>query len=118
MEGERCVVRFGGREVVTTRGRNLRKVLLEAGLTPHNGFAGTLNCRGFGTCGTCAVAITGEVTPMTRRERWRLGFPPHRHELGREKGLRLACQCRIEGDLEIRKFAGFWGQKVDGEPTR
>lgn len=114
MEGERCVVRFAGRELVTTRGRNLRKVLLEAGLTPHNGFAGTLNCRGFGTCGTCAVALTGEVTAPTRRERWRLGFPPH----DRESGLRLACQCRVEGDVEVRKFGGFWGQKVHGEPTR
>lgn len=113
-EEDRCVVRFAGRELVARRGQNLRKVLMKAGLTPHNGFAGTLNCRGFGTCGTCAVAISGEVSAPTRRERWRLGFPPH----DRESGLRLACQCRIESDLEVRKFEGFWGQKTDGAPIR
>lgn len=64
--GERCKVRFQGVEIEVERGRNLRRALREAGLTPHNGQAGWLNCRGFGTCGTCAVAIEGEVSPPTR----------------------------------------------------
>ena len=114
MEDKRFTVRFAGQEIAVGRGRNLRKVLMEAGLTPHNGHAGWLNCRGFGTCGTCAVAVEGQVSAPTRRERWRLGFPPHE----RDRGLRLACQCRVEGDVEVRKFDGFWGQKVQGEPTR
>jgi ferredoxin len=106
---ERCTVRFGEVEIEVERGRNLRKALKAAGLAPHNGHAGWLNCRGFGTCGTCAVAVEGPVSPPTRRERWRLGFPPH----DREAGLRLACQCRVEGDLVVHKFAGFWGQHVE-----
>jgi ferredoxin len=115
MSDERtCKVRFAGGEIEVPVGRNLRKALLKAGLSPHNGQAVWLNCKGFGTCGTCAVAIEGAVSPHTRRERWRLGFPPH----NRDAGLRLACQCRVEGDVVITKFGGFWGQKTEGPPER
>ena len=107
-------VRFADRDVTVRHGRNLRKALLAAGLTPHNQAARWLNCKGFGTCGTCAVRVEGPVSPPTRRERWRLGFPPH----DREAGLRLACQCRVEGDLEVQKHPGFWGQQADSPPVR
>lgn len=99
-------VRFAGRALACAPGARLRDVLLDAGLTPHNGGARLANCRGFGTCGTCAVAVRGVVSPETARERWRLDFPPHR----RERGLRLACQVRVLGDLEVTKHEGFWGQ--------
>ncbi len=90
-------------------GAILRDVLLEAGESPHNGGAAIANCRGLGTCGTCAVEIEGPVSPPTDRERWRLGFPPH----DADSGLRLACQTRVEGDLEVRKYGGFWGQHTE-----
>lgn len=93
-------------------GERLRDVLLRAGLSPHNGRARLLNCRGIGTCGTCAVAIEGGPLPeLNRRETWRLGFPPHNPE----SGLRLACQIPVEGDLVVRKYPGFWGQHVTPE---
>jgi len=102
-------VEFRGREVECEAGAVLRDVLLDAGSSPHNGRADALNCRGSGTCGTCAVAVDGETGPRTRREAWRLDFPPH--DAGR--GLRLACQTTVEGDLTVRKYPGFWGQHVD-----
>ena len=86
----------------------MKQVLLREGLSPYNGKARQVNCRGLGTCGTCAVEIEGKVSPMTRVETWRLGFPPH--EEG--SGLRLACQCQVLGDLRITKHPGFWGQHV------
>jgi ferredoxin len=41
-------------------------------------------------------------------ENVRLGLAPHR----KDSGLRLACQVRVLGDLEVIKHGGFWGQKV------
>ena len=66
--------------------------MLEAGVTPHNGRAALINCRGLGTCGTCAVEVQGPVEPQqwTAAERLRLHFPPHSPP-GNQR-LRLACQ--------------------------
>jgi ferredoxin len=105
-------VRFRGREIDCDHGAVLRDVLLDASETPHNGAAGSLNCRGHGTCGTCAVAVDGPATEPTRRERLRLRTPPH----DPDSGLRLSCQTRILGDVSVEKYGGFWGQQVpDGD---
>lgn len=90
-------------------GANLRAELLRQHMSPYNGAARWVNCRGLGTCGTCAVEVGGTVSPMTAVERWRLGFPPHRAG----SGLRLACQCRVLGDVVVRKHPGFWGQHTE-----
>jgi ferredoxin len=104
-------VRFKDQSIEVEDGQRLRSALLKAGLSPHNGNAQLLNCKGFGTCGTCAVEIRGPVEPAqpSSRERLRLGVYPHRTD----SGLRLACQCRVKGDLEVVKHEGFWGQKVE-----
>ena len=52
-------------------------MLLEAGESPHNGRADTINCFGHGSCGTCAVDVEGETSEPTTRERVRLSVPPH-----------------------------------------
>lgn len=87
--------------------QTLRDALIKAGRPPHNAsrFA---SCQGFGTCGTCAVHIEGDLEPKSPGsiEAWRLGFPPHK----RESGLRLACQVKARGDLKVTKRAGYWGQ--------
>lgn len=106
-------VRFTGRSVECLPGANLRKVLLRARLPLYPGAARVLHCRGFGTCGTCAVRIEGPVSEPTAVERWRLGFPPH--EPG--AGLRLACQVRVLGDLALTRYAGLWGHEVDAPPV-
>jgi ferredoxin len=102
-------ITYEGTETECERGAVLRDVLLAAGLTPHNGRADLLNCRGHGTCGTCAVAVEGDegaVSEPTRIERGRLSVPPH----DPEAGLRLACQTRVYDDVTVRKGEGFWGQ--------
>jgi len=102
-------IRFQGRATICKPGTTLRSALLDAGMTPHHVAVSMLNCHGLGTCGTCAVQVDGDkdaTSPPTTRERWRLGFPPHR----RDAGLRLACQCRISGDVDVRKHGGLWGQ--------
>lgn len=94
---------------MASEGENLRQVLLKNGYLLHNGKAQLLNCMGLGTCGTCAVAIEGKVSALTDIEKFRLSFPPHKPE----NKLRLACQCKVLGDLSITKYGGFWGQNID-----
>jgi ferredoxin len=98
---------YDNQMIKVSGGDNLRLSLLKKGLSPYNKKAKYLNCRGLGSCGTCSVRITGDVSPMTKMEKWRLGFPPHR--IG--SGLRLACQVKVLGDLEVKKGKGFWGER-------
>jgi ferredoxin len=101
-------VRFRNKNIDCAHGSNLRQVMLDAGLHPYNGRARYFNCRGLGTCGTCAVRIEGDVSPVTKIEKWRLNFPPHTSE----SNLRLACQCFVIGDVEVKKQQGFWGEQA------
>ena len=97
------------------RGELLRTALLRRGLSPHNNNSQLINCRGLGTCGTCAVEVRGDVEPRdaSQRERLRLSFPPH--EL--RPNLRLACQCVVRGDVVVSKFEGFWGARSTLAPA-
>lgn len=112
------VVRYQGQELSCESGERLRDVIHRAGLSPHNGESAWFNCKGFGTCGTCAVEIeeADALPPKNARERWRLNFPPHQEE----SGLRLACQIRVTQDLTVHKHEGFWGHVLverDGEES-
>lgn len=101
-------VTFEGTDIECERGAVLRDVLVRGGCSPHNGPL-MASCQGFGTCGTCAVEVDGEVGERTRRERWRLSIPPH----DPDSGLRLACQTTVAGDVEVTKHPGVWGQHVE-----
>ena len=87
-------------------GANLRRVLLENGVDLYNGNAKLINCRGIGSCGTCAVMIEGEVSTANWKDRGRRSLPPHKAE----RPLRLACQTRVLGTIEVSKYDQFWGQ--------
>lgn len=95
-----------GKTITCNQGRNLRKVLLENGIDLYNGGSTVINCRGIGTCGTCAVEIVGEVSEATWRDKKRRSLPPH----SPTRNLRLACQTQVLGDISVTKFDGFWGQ--------
>ncbi|GAA6622470.1 2Fe-2S iron-sulfur cluster-binding protein [Scytonema sp. NUACC26] len=98
-------VQAQGKTIECQRGDNLRQILLQNGIDLHNGGAKVINCRGLGTCGTCAVLVEGEVSPITWRDKARRSLPPH----SPTKNLRLACQTKILGDARVTKFEGFWG---------
>ena len=102
-------IQIGSSHIPCEQGDNLRRVLLRAGAPVYNTGARLVHCPGLGTCGTCAVEIEGRVSEVTAIEKWRLGFPPHQSD----SGLRLACQCRVEGDLLVIKHPGFWGHLTD-----
>jgi len=99
------IVTFRGREIECKEGETLRNVLKRAGLSPHNGKTKTFNCKGFASCGTCAVAVDGEVSDVGIREKARLLTPPHHPNYD----LRLSCQTKVLGDVTVEKYPGAWG---------
>jgi ferredoxin len=105
-------VKFDGKEYICERGANLRQFLLSQGVSVYNGPAKAINCMGLGTCGTCAVVVSGEASEPTAMEKFRLSVPPHK---GLEGGRRLSCQVQVLGDVEVVKYDGFWGQ--GGKPV-
>ena len=99
-------ITFQGKTISCDQGSNLRRVLLENKLALYNGQAKYINCRGIGSCGTCAVEIIGEVSPANWKDKTRRSLPPH----DPQKNRRLACQTKVLGDIEVIKYDGFWGQ--------
>lgn len=99
-------IKAQGKIFVCQPGANLRQALLQQGIALHNGQSQLINCRGIGTCGTCAVQIQGAVSEANWRETTRRSLPPHSLTQNR----RLACQTQVLGDIEVTKFDGFWGQ--------
>ncbi len=95
-----------GKTFECASGANLRKVLLKNGVDLYNGQSKLINCRGIGSCGTCAVQIEGPVSEVNWRDRTRRSLPPHNPE----RDLRLACQTQVLGDIQVTKYTEFWGQ--------
>ncbi|ACK64546.1 ferredoxin [Rippkaea orientalis PCC 8801] len=95
-----------GQVITCDRGANLRRVLLQHGIPLYNHKAKFINCRGIGSCGTCAVEIVGEVSDPNWKDTARRSLPPH----SPLKNRRLACQTQVLGDIQVIKYDGFWGQ--------
>ena len=109
------------KEVQVEPGANLRKVALKEGIELYPGIHKYLNCMGFAQCASCRVQITKgieNVSPQGLFEKFRLLAGPITFfaRLGHEKDLRLACQARVNGDIEVEtqpevNWHGerFWG---------
>ena len=108
-------VNFQGKTIHCETNANLRQVLIANKLPLHNGNSKYINCRGIGSCGTCAVEIIGEVSEANWRDRTRRSLLPH----DKTKNRRLACQTKVLGDIEVIKYDGFWGQgdKISKQST-
>jgi ferredoxin len=108
------IITAQGKTISCAAGANLRQTLMAAGIDLHNGQSRVINCRGLGSCGTCAVEIGGAPEAISEpnwRDLTRRSLPPH----DRDRPLRLACQTRVYGDVQVTKYEGFWGQ---GETPR
>ncbi|HLB01287.1 MAG TPA: 2Fe-2S iron-sulfur cluster-binding protein [Bacteroidota bacterium] len=93
-----------GKTIEAPAGANLRKTLLQNGVSPYRGLDKVLNCLGNGLCGTCRVEVVDGrgVSPMTPLEESALvGFFPL---YGRQipKNVRLACRATLTGDVSVR----------------
>jgi ferredoxin len=105
------------KEIDVPVGTNLRKAALDAGVNPHsllNGMGAAIskaiiNCHGLGQCGTCRVKITKgmeNTSKMGLIEKIRFHNPlpdplPALAFIGNEDTLRLACQTKVNGDIEV-----------------
>jgi ferredoxin len=104
------------KEIEVPDGANLRKEALKAGVNLYYGFNGfgtavnkVVNCRGFGTCGTCRVNVLKGMENTNSRTaleklKFTVPFPDPATclaYLGNEKTMRLACMTKIHGDLEV-----------------
>lgn len=102
-----------GKSFECEQGANLRQVLLENGVDLYSPRANYVNCMGIGTCGTCAVAIEGQVSTANWRDTARRSLPPHSLREPDQAALRLACQTKVLGDIKVTKFKGFWGHQSE-----
>jgi ferredoxin len=110
------------KEIDVPEGTNLRKAALAAGVNVYqgiNGFGESINklpmighCPGIGMCATCAVLITKgkeNASPMGLWEGFRFRWPDHAalHRIGHEDDMRLSCQTRVMGDMEVQTGPEF-----------
>ena len=88
-------------------GANLRKEAIKAGINlypfPHN----YVNCMGFGICTSCRVIVKKGLENVPQQElREKLAMIAHPltffARIGNETNLRLACQMRVNGNLEVQ----------------
>ncbi|WP_380675815.1 2Fe-2S iron-sulfur cluster-binding protein [Salinigranum sp. GCM10025319] len=97
------VVRHDGGETTldVRRGRVLRDVLREHGLSPYTRLTERANCGGRGLCATCGVRLREGPPPEHWHDRLaaRFGYP------------RLSCQVRVERGLvvELDEEKLVWG---------
>ncbi len=90
-----AIVRFTPSEAVAIvpKGSTLHEAALEAGVRLD------VPCGGLGRCRGCRVVTRGELSPPDAEERAELSTD----EL--ERGLRLACRARAEGDAVVEAGA-------------
>jgi ferredoxin len=80
------------RELTVPNGANLRRALLDAGLSPYAALTRRANCGGRGLCATCGVRLLEHAPP-----------PAHWHDaLAARFGYpRLSCQITVTSDLTV-----------------
>lgn len=89
-------------EIEVPQGANLREEARKANIQVYSGINKYLNCMGLGTCGTCRVLIkkgAEHVGPKTFIEK--LTLLRMFSTIGHENEMRLSCQCRVNGDIEV-----------------
>jgi ferredoxin len=93
--------------VEAAAGEDLRTIARKNGVQLYSGPHKVLNCMGFGHCCSCNVSITKGEQNLSKRgilERaWKWLNPLLSLKIlsNPDKHIRLACQARINGDVEV-----------------
>lgn len=90
------------KEIECAEGANLREVALTNNIQLYPGMKRLMNCRGKGLCGECRVHVLKgfeNLGPKTAIEKMRVGVSWFK--FGHEHEVRLACQTRVLGDIEV-----------------
>ena len=96
------------REIEVPEGANLREEARKAGILMHPGLSRYLNCFGHGQCGTCKVLVkkgTDALSSKTMFEKFTL--LRMLSSVGHEQEMRLACQCKVVGDITVETCPEF-----------
>ena len=91
-------------ELSVEPGRDLRRVLLEADLSPYTVATRRLNCGGRGLCATCGVRIRDGPKPTHWHDRLaeRFGYP------------RLSCQVTVDEPMVVELVdKRVWGARAE-----
>ena len=95
-----------GKTLEVSEGVNLRKALLNNGISPYIGKDKFLNCLGNGLCGTCRVEIVDGkgAPPMSPLEEAALlGLTPiYARQI--PKNVRLSCRIDVTKDMSIMTY--------------
>lgn len=85
-----------GIEINVPKDVNLRDFCLENNIKLYIFPDNIINCRGRGFCQLCRIKVDHpeKLSPMTEKERYSVGFEGPQY--------RLACQCSIVDDSEIK----------------
>ncbi|SDG07299.1 2Fe-2S iron-sulfur cluster binding domain-containing protein [Halorubrum xinjiangense] len=92
-------------ELDVERGRNLRRVMLDAGLSPYAPATRRLNCGGRGLCATCGVRVREGPSADHWHDRLaeRFGYP------------RLSCQISVDRSMTVALVdKRVWGGRSSG----
>ena len=107
-------------------GANLRAAARKAGVEVYKGLHKYVHCPGLGLCGSCRVYVKEGKTNVSKpglvekitAKTGGLGLNPEPFfaYVGHEDEMRLACQCKIEGDVKVETQApcNFHGEKFWG----
>lgn len=96
-------------------GANLRKEARKQGIEIYKGIHRYLHCPGLGLCTTCQVRIVKGVENVSPQGAWEkcnmcnvVAHPiTFLARLDREKEMRLSCQTRVYGDIEVETKPEF-----------
>ncbi len=95
-----------GKTIEVPVGANLRRALLNNGISPYIGIAKLVNCRGFELCGTCRVEVVDGKGASPRREDEEQTLisstPFYARKI--EKNIRLSCQTSVVGDITVKTY--------------
>lgn len=90
------------KEIQVPEGANLRQEAIRAGVQLYQGPEKYLNCHGFGLCAGCRVNIVkgmDNLSSMGFIER--VSLAKTMSYVGSEETMRLACQTKVMGDVEV-----------------
>lgn len=97
-----------GVELDVPQGANLRQCAMQHGVQLYRGIFQKLNCHGLGQCAECRVLVKKGMENTSKpnlieKARALLGF----YRVGHEDEMRLACQTKVLGDIEVHTQPEF-----------
>jgi ferredoxin len=89
-------------QIEVPAGSNLRTEARKAGVQLYPLVNRVVNCHGFGQCGSCRVLITKGIDSTSKKGIVeRVSQAISLSYIGNEATMRLACQTRVEGDIDV-----------------